>query len=245
MRPHKLTLFDLDHTLLGGDSDVLWCDFLMARGVLDRTSFGPRNAEMERAYKAGTVSTQDFCDFYVATLAGRPRAAWEPLRREFMDNWIAPRIPAAARALVNRHNAAGDLVVLTTATNRFITELTAAHLGIAHLIATECEPGLVDGQPGFSGRTTGEINMREGKVVRLHAWLQRQRIDLQECDSMAYSDSMNDLPLLEAVRHPVVVDPDARLAAIAAERGWPRLSLHGSGGVEASDSASADAFISR
>ena len=227
MRPQKLTLFDLDHTLLGGDSDVLWCEFLMARGVLDRHGFEATNTEMARAYQAGTVSTQAFCSFYIATLAGRSRAAWEPLRRDFLDDWIAPRIPAAARALVAGHSTAGDLVVMTTATNRFITELTAAHLGIAHLIATECEAVDIDGQPGFSGRSSGQVNMREGKVLRLHAWLQTRGIELQACDSTAYSDSMNDLPLLEAVRHPVVVDPDPRLAQLAVARGWPSLSLHG------------------
>ena len=227
MRPLRLTLFDLDHTLLGGDSDVLWCEFLMKRGVLDRDSFEATNTEMARAYQAGTVSPQTFCNFYVSTLAGRCRVAWEPLRREFLDAWIAPRIPAAARALVDHHRAAGDLLVMTTATNRFITELTAAHLGIAHLIATECELIAGNDGPAFSGRTSGQVNMREGKVLRLHAWLQTRRLELHECDSTAYSDSMNDLPLLEAVRHPVVVDADDRLAAIAAERGWTCLSLHG------------------
>lgn len=221
----KLTLFDLDHTLLDGDSDVLWCDFLMDAGVLDRGEFAARNADMERQYQAGTVSPQDFCAFYVSTLAARSRAAWQPLRRRFLDEVVAPRIPEAAFALVQRHHDAGDLVVLTTATNRFITELTAAHLGIAHLIATECETAGVGDGAGFTGRPTGTLNMREGKVTRLHDWLAARRIVLHECESTAYSDSYNDLALLSAVRRPVAVNPDARLAAVAADRGWPVISL--------------------
>ena len=124
--------------------------------------------------------------------------------------------------LVERHRSAGDLVVLTTATNRFITELTAAHLGLPHLIATECEVG-ADGC--FTGRIAGTLNMREGKVTRLHEWLATQRIDVRDCETTFYSDSINDLPLLLAVRKPVAVNPDMRLAAEAAERGWPVLNL--------------------
>ena len=221
-RPLPLTLFDLDHTLLDGDSDVLWCDFLLQRGELDRAAFEPRNQQMEREYRAGSVSPQVFCEFYVSTLAGRTRSQWEPLRRAFLDDVIAPRIGRAAHALVERHRGAGELVVLTTATNRFITELTAAHLGLPHLIATECETA-ADGR--FTGRIAGTLNMREGKVTRLQRWLSARRIDLRDCDTTFYSDSINDLPLLEAVRKPVAVNPDLRLAAEAAERGWTVLDL--------------------
>ena len=221
-RPLLLTLFDLDHTLLDGDSDVLWCEFLMQRGELDRAQFEPRNQRMERDYNAGTVSPQAFCDFYVSTLAGRSRQQWEPLRREFLEQVIAPRIGHAAQGLVERHRSSGELVVMTTATNRFITELTAAHLGLPHLIATECEIG-ADGR--FTGRTSGTLNMRDGKVTRLHEWLAAQRIDVRDCETTFYSDSINDLPLLQAVRKPVAVNPDMRLAAEAAERGWLVLSL--------------------
>jgi len=219
----RLTLFDLDHTLLGGDSDVLWCDFLMKRGVLDRAVFEPRNRRMAADYQAGSVGSREFCEFYVGTLAGRTRGEWEPFRCAFLDTVVAPRIPRAAHDLVARHRDCGDLLVLTTATNRFITECTAALLGIVHLIATECE---LDSAGRFTGRTTGTLNMREGKVARLREWLAEQRIDLHECESTLYSDSINDLPLLQAVHRPHLVDPDARLAAIGAERGWPTLSLH-------------------
>ncbi|MBC7436351.1 MAG: haloacid dehalogenase-like hydrolase, partial [Bdellovibrionales bacterium] len=139
----KLTLFDLDHTLLSGDSDVLWCEFLISKGVLDRASFEPRNADMEARYKAGTAGVQELADFYVGMLAGRTPAQWEPLRQEFLATVIAPRLSQAAQDLVDQHLDAGELVVMTTATNRFITELTAMYLGIEHLLATE--PELVDG----------------------------------------------------------------------------------------------------
>ena len=218
----KLALFDLDHTLLSGDSDVLWCDFLMDQGVLDRAEFAARNEDMETRYKAGTVGVQEFADFYVGTLAGRAPAQWEPLRQAFLAEWIVPRIPPAAIALVNQHLDADDLVVLTTATNRFITELTALYLGIEHLIATDCELGS-DGT--FTGRTQGTLNMREGKVTRLHEWLHARGHALAQLDSTAYSDSINDLPLLSAVNHPVAVDPDPKLASQAAERGWPVVRL--------------------
>jgi HAD superfamily hydrolase (TIGR01490 family) len=221
-RSLPLTLFDLDHTLLDGDTDVLWCDFLLARGALDRATFEAGNVRMEREYQAGTVSPHAFCEFYVSTLAGRTREQWEPLRREFLDTVIAPRIGRAAHELVARHRDAGELVVLTTATNRFLTELTAVHLGLPHLIATECE---LDADGCFTGRIAGELNMREGKVVRLHAWLAQQRLQLHDCESTFYSDSINDLPLLSAVRRPVAVNPDMRLAAVAAEHGWPVMQL--------------------
>ena len=219
----KLALFDLDHTLLDGDSDVLWCDFLIERGALDRATFGARNAQMALDYRAGSISTQAFCDFYVSTLAARTRREWEPLRSEFLAEVVAPRIGVSARKLVQRHVDAGDLVLLTTATNRFITELTAIHLDIEHLIATECE---LDAAGNFSGRTIGTLNIREGKVERLNAWLQSRGIDWQDCDATFFSDSINDLPLLSAVQHAVAVNPDARLAAVAAQRGWPTIRLH-------------------
>lgn len=217
----RLTLFDLDHTLLDGDSDVLWCDFLMDEGLLDRTEFAPRNADMEARYRAGSVGTQEFADFYVSTLAGRSPAGWEPLRQRFLREVVVPRIPEAALELVRKHVHDDELVAVTTATNRFITELTAAHFGVRHLLATETEVI----EDAFTGRTLGTLNMREGKVERLHAWLSQIACRLADFRSTAYSDSINDLPLLEAVEKAVAVDPDARLEAIARERGWRVLSL--------------------
>jgi len=218
----RLTLFDLDHTLLDGDSDALWCEFLMDQGLLDRAGFAERNAAMERDYAAGTVSVQAFSSFYVGTLAGRSPAQWQPWRERFLHEVVAPRLPRASHALVAGHRRAGDLVVLSTATNRYLTELSAAQLGIEHVIATECEIG-ADGC--FSGRTRGTLNMREGKIERLHAWLADRHTTLDAFDSSFYSDSINDLPLLRCVQRPVAVDPDARLEALARELGWPVLQL--------------------
>ncbi len=218
----RLTLFDLDHTLLDGDSDQLWCEFLMGRGVLPREPFETLNRDMARDYGLGQASAQAFCDFYIGTLAGRSATEWQALRRDYIDQRIVPRIPAAAVALVAQHRDAGDMVVLTTATCRFLSELTAVHLGISQLIATECE---LDAQGRFSGRSRGVLNMREGKVQRLHDWLATQMLELADCDSTLYSDSINDLPLLRRVRRPVVVDPDALLAQEARERGWPMITL--------------------
>ena len=221
MPPPRLALFDLDHTLLHGDSDVLWCDFLVAQGVLQRASFAARNADMEARYRAGTVDAAAFAAFYLGTLAGRSAADWAPLRRRFIADVVVPRIPHAALALVRGHLAAGDLVVMTTATNRFLTEPTAAHFGIPHLLATE--PEMLEGV--FTGRATGTLNMREGKVARLQAFLAERALALEGVHSTFYSDSVNDLPLLQAVTEPVAVDADAQLAAIARQRGWRSLAL--------------------
>ena len=218
----RLVVFDLDHTLLSGDSDVLWCDFLLARGELDRAAFAARNAEVERRYRAGEITAQAFTEFYLSTLAGRARAALASLREDFMREAIVPRIPASARALVETHRRAGDLLVLSTATNRFLVELTARDLGFEHLIATE--PEVLGG--AFSGRATGVLNMREGKPRRLRDWLAgRGLADSALADASAYSDSINDLPLLQAVGRPVAVDPDAKLLAHALARGWRVMRL--------------------
>lgn len=214
----KLVLFDLDHTLLDGDSDVLWCEFLMDRGLLERAVFEPRNRQMEADYQAGTVSVQAFCEFYVGTLAGRSPAEWQPLREAFLHERIAPRLLVAGRECIEAHRRVGDQIVLTTATNRFITELTAQALGIEHLLATECELG-ADGR--FTGAVAGTLNMREGKVARLREWLATQGRTLEGEESVFYSDSINDLALLSVARQAVVVDPDQRLAAEAQVRRWP------------------------
>ena len=220
----RLALFDLDNTLLTGDSDELWCAFLMDEGLLDRPEFAPRNADVARRYAEGSVGTQEFCDFYAATLAGRTLAEWRPWCERFMNEVVAPRIPASARALVESHRARGDRLVLTTATNRVLTELTAQHLRIDELLATEVE--VSDADQRCTGRTRGVLNMREGKVARLHTWLQREGLPPSAlAQAVFYSDSINDLPLLTAVGEPVVVDPDPRLRAQALARRWPIIEL--------------------
>jgi HAD superfamily hydrolase (TIGR01490 family) len=232
-----LVLFDLDHTLLDGDTDVLWCEFLMREGLLDRARFEPRNADMERRYRAGDVSAEAFCGFYVSTLAGRSLAQWQPVLDRFVAREVVPRLKPAGLACLRRHLQRRDEVVLTTATNRVLTEPTARHLGIEHLIATEVEgatePASGDGLQPLPGRTTGVLNMRAGKVTRLQRWLaDRQehadrhgRLASPETlrDAWFFSDSINDLPLLEAVGQPLVVDPDPTLRQAAAARGWPVL----------------------
>lgn len=218
----NFVFFDLDHTLLDGDSDVLWIEFLLAEGWSTNPTLGEQNKEVARRYKAATIDPQEFTDFYVGTLVGRSPEAWEPIRQHFYDSLIAPKVSAAAKAIVAQHQSAGHTVVLTSATNTFLTELTAKGLGISHLLGSV--PERVDGQ--FTGTTTGTLNMRAGKVVRIKAWLADQGLRLEDLNSYAYSDSMNDLPLLEAVNHAVVVHPDAQLASIAQQRGWPSLSLY-------------------
>ena len=216
-----LAIFDLDHTLLSGDSDVLWCDFLVRHG-LAAPDQQARNQALDAAYRDGSVSVAAYCDFHAALLAGHTPAHWAPWCERFLHEAVLPRIPAAARTLVERHRSAGHRLLMSTATNRAISERTARALGFEHLIATELE--LVDGR--YSGRTTGTPNMRDGKVARLHDWLAARGESatlLQQAHF--YSDSANDLPLLRAVGLPVVVDPDPRLLAEATACAWPVLRL--------------------
>ena len=194
----------------------------MQQGVLDRVEFEPRNADMARRYADASVSVQYFCKFDVGTLAGRSPAQWQPLCDKFLSDIIAPRIPASAHALVDRHRQQGHTLVLTTATNRVITAMTASFLCIENLIATDValEGGVC------TGRTSGTLNMREGKVVRLRDWLTEQALSpALLAGATLYSDSSNDLLLLAAVGEPVAVDPDARLLAHAHSAGWRVLNL--------------------
>jgi len=215
----RLALFDLDHTLLDGDSDQLWCDFLIDKGLLDKAIFSAKNEAMARDYKTGAVNVQVFCEFYIGTLTLKAPADWEVIRQEFLSTWIAPRLCAGGKAQIKTHQANGDRVVMTTATNRFITELTAQHLGVQDLIATDAEiqKGL------FTGKTAGVLNMREGKVTRLKMWCKAQALDWAQLETWGYSDSINDLPLLEAVTHATVTQGDVKLRAEATKRGWPQI----------------------
>lgn len=218
----KLAIFDLDGTLLDGDSDELWCDFLIAEGLLERERFKRLNAELARDYQAGTVSAQAFYDFHLGLLAGRTPAQWQPLCRRFVREAVLPRVFTGAAALLQSHRQAGDLLLLSTATNRAITALTAQALGFEHLLATECA---LDEQGCFNGHACGVLNMREGKVTRLRQWLADRGQTLDGQPSCFYSDSINDRPLLEQVSEPIVTHADARLARLAAQRGWRTLSL--------------------
>jgi len=221
----RLALFDLDGTLLAGDTDVLWCEFLIDEGVLDRETFAAANRDVAERYARGEITPTEFAAFYAATLAGRSPGGWVPLRERFVATLIRPRIGAASFELVARCRDSGDRPVLTTATNRFLTAPIAALLGIADLVATDLE---VAATGEFTGRTTGIVNMREGKVARLAHWLAGEGLAASSLAATTfYSDSINDLPLLCAVGTPVVVDPDSRLQAEALRRGWRVISLVG------------------
>jgi len=219
----RLAFFDLDHTLLAGDSDVLWCEHLIGEGLLDRAEFEPRNRAMAERYARGEATPAEFCGFYAQTLAGAPSEAWLARRAHWFAQAIAPRLGNAARALVAEHRLRGDRVVLTTATSRWLVEPSAVELGIADLLATELEVG-ADGR--YTGRLDGTPNMRAGKLERVHAWLRHEGYGPQAlAEASFYSDSANDLPLLLEVGHPVAVDPDPLLAEHAREHGWRVIHL--------------------
>jgi len=218
----NLALFDLDNTLLSGDSDYEWGQFLIDRGVVDRDFYESRNRDFYEQYKAGTLDIHEFLAFALDPLARHTPQELAVWHDGFMAERIRPMIGRAARDLVAKHIDAGDLVAIVTATNAFVTTPIAREFGVPYLVATE--PEMVNGR--YTGRARGTPCFQAGKITRLDEWLaSRGRTLASFADSWFYSDSMNDLPLLERVRHPVVVDPDPRLAATAAERGWPVISL--------------------
>ncbi|HET9735791.1 MAG TPA: HAD family hydrolase [Burkholderiales bacterium] len=217
-----LCLFDLDNTLLAGDSDYEWGQFLVDRGVLAREEYEAQNAAFFEQYKDGTLDIHEYLGFALRPLAAHTAADLARWHAEFMRERILPMITPRARALVRRHMDAGELCAVVTATNSFVTAPIAKELGIPHLIATE--PESLGGR--FTGRVAGTPCFREGKIRRVDEWLAGLGRRLEDyAASSFYSDSHNDLPLLERVRRPVAVDPDAQLAAEAARRGWPVISL--------------------
>jgi HAD superfamily hydrolase (TIGR01490 family) len=216
----KLALFDLDNTLLAGDSDFEWAQFLIEQGVLDREVYEARNQEFYDQYKAGTLDIYQFLDFQLKPLSRHPRPVLDAWHREFMQQKILPIVRDSARALVERHR--GDLCAVITATNSFVTAPIVREFGIDHLIATEPE----EQEGEFTGQVTDIPCFREGKVQRLEAWLESQGRSLQSFEqSWFYSDSLNDLPLLTRVTHPVAVDPDDTLRKHAETHGWPVITL--------------------
>ena len=216
----RLVLFDLDNTLLAGDSDFEWAQFLIEQGVLDREVYEVRNQRFFDEYKAGTLDIRAFLDFQLKPLSRHPRAQLEAWHREYMALKIRPMVRAKARALVERHR--GDLRVVITATNSFVTAPIAREFGIAELIATE--PEQRDGE--FTGGVSGIPCFREGKVARLDAWLAGRGASLASfAESWFYSDSHNDLALLGRVTRPVAVDPDPELRAHAERSGWTIIGL--------------------
>lgn len=218
----KLALFDLDNTLLNGDSDFEWSQFLIRIGVLDRELFEAKNLAFYEAYKAGTLNIQDFLDFQLKPLSRHARNTLDEWHRQFMRESVLPMITPQSRDLVESHRIAGDVCLIITATNSFVTAPIAREFGIEHLIATE--PEHKNGE--FTGRVAGEPSFREGKITRLNAWLNERGWTLDSfADSTFYSDSMNDLPLMCKVKHPVAANPDETLRAHAERHDWPIISL--------------------
>ncbi len=215
----SLAIFDLDNTLLGGDSDYLWGQFLVERGVVDGALYKRENDRFYREYGEGTLDILEFLRFALRPLRDNDPARLEQLREEYLAEKIDPIILPAGRELIARHREAGDTLMIITATNAFVTAPIAERLGIEHLIATV--PEQIDGR--YTGEVAGEPSYREGKVNRLNAWLQEHGETLD--GSSFYSDSHNDIPLLERVSKPVAVDPDDLLTAHATAQGWPIISL--------------------
>jgi HAD superfamily hydrolase (TIGR01490 family) len=218
----NLALFDLDNTLLAGDSDYEWGQFLVDRGVLDREAYEAQNKAYYDQYVAGTLDIHEYLGFALRPLANHTGEELTRWRAEFMRSRISPMIGTPARDLVRGHIEAGDLCAIITATNSFVTRPIALEFGVQHLVATE--PETLDGR--FTGRVAGTPCFREGKIQRLEEWLAEQGRALSEfARSTFYSDSHNDMPLLERVGLPVAVDPDPQLTAEARRRGWAVISL--------------------
>ena len=221
----QLALFDLDNTLLAGDSDFEWAQFLIKKGVVDPELQAAKNAEFYTDYKAGTLDIHAFLDFQLAPLARHPRAQLDAWHREFMADHIRPIMLANARTLVQRHLALGHLCAIVTATNAFVTGAIAREFGMSHLIATI--PGCaISGSGQFTGKPVGTPSFQRGKIERVETWL--ESLGLWQgsfAQRWFYSDSHNDLPLLEWSTRPVAVDADDTLSAQAAASGWPIISL--------------------
>jgi HAD superfamily hydrolase (TIGR01490 family) len=218
----RLALFDLDNTLLACDSDYEWGQFLVDRGILDRDQYEAQNRTYYEQYVAGTLDIHEYLGFALRPLAAHAPADLDRWHGDFMRSRILPSITREARALVDGHRRGGDLCAIITATNSFVTAPIAREFGVEHLVATE--PEMREGR--FTGRVAGTPCFREGKITRLGEWLAalgRRTTDFAE--RWCYSDSHNDLPLLELATRPVVVDPDERLGAEARRRGWPIISL--------------------
>ena len=219
----KLALFDLDHTLLPLDSDYEWGQFLVRTGAVEALAFKRANDAFYAQYQAGTLDPVDYLGFALGTLARFPRLELDAMHRQFMCEVITPAILPQARALLQQHQDNGDLVVIITATNRFVTAPIAAALKVEHLIAALPEQ---DGSGRLTGKLIGNPTSGAGKVDHTHAWLASRGTPLASFESSHfYSDSHNDLPLLSIVTHPIATNPDATLARHAARLGWTSLQL--------------------
>ncbi|WP_153160927.1 HAD family phosphatase [Zoogloea sp. 1C4] len=218
----ELVLFDLDNTLLAGDSDFEWAQFLISKGVLDKEVYEARNQQFYDQYKAGTLDIFEFLDFQLKPLARHSRAQLDAWHQEFMDTRVRPMMTPKAQALVKQHLDSGAVVAIVTATNSFVTGPIARAFGIPHLVATI--PAQEDG--AFTGKPRGTPAFKAGKIERVEAWLESLGLCWESfAKSSFYSDSHNDLPLMNKVGNPVAVDPDDTLRAHAGNHGWPVISL--------------------
>jgi len=222
----NITLFDLDHTLLPLDSDYSWGEFTTQIGWTDPVQFKARNDEFFAQYKKGELKISEYVRFATQAIKDQGAAKSTAAHADFMKTVIQPAIKQAATDLIAKHRAAGDRIIIVTATNEFVTRPIATAFGIDELIAVQLEK---DESVGGTGWITGEIkgvpSAHEGKVTRVEAWLAAKNLSWQDVHTTFYTDSINDMALLERVNVPVATNPDARLRAVATERGWRILEL--------------------
>jgi HAD superfamily hydrolase (TIGR01490 family) len=218
----NLALFDLDNTLLAGDSDYSWSLFLIEQGLLDASSHRARNEQFYQDYKNGNLDIYKFLEFQLKPLSQHSVAFLDTLHLKFMQEVIRPMMTTKAQDLVNKHQAAGDLCLIITATNSFVTRPIAEAYGIEHLIGTD--PEMIDGR--YTGGVSGVPSFQAGKVTRINQWLAERQQQLSDFEtSYFYSDSHNDLPLMKLVTNPVAVDADETLTEYAKAQHWPNISL--------------------
>jgi HAD superfamily hydrolase (TIGR01490 family) len=215
----RLAIFDLDNTLIAGDSDHSWGEFLVQKNLVDAAVYAAANDRFYQQYKAATLDIQEYLTFSLAPLTRYSLDELAALHQEFMRDHIQPMMLPKAKALLQKHRAQGDYLLIITATNSFVTHPIAQYLGVDDILASDAE--IVNGR--YTGKGAGTPCFQAGKVTRLQAWLQARNYDLD--DAYFYSDSINDLPLLEQVPNPVAVDADERLSQLAQARGWQQLSL--------------------
>jgi HAD superfamily hydrolase (TIGR01490 family) len=217
--PVRLAIFDLDNTLLAGDSDHSWGQFLVAKKLVDAETYARENDRFYQQYKAATLDIQEYLGFSLAPLTRYSMEELATLHNEFMRDYIEPMMLPKALSLLQQHRMQGDYLLIITATNSFVTHPIAKRLKVDDILASDAE--VINNR--YTGKGTGTACFQKGKVVRLQKWLKEKNFTLD--DAYFYSDSINDLPLLEQVPNPIAVDPDERLQNIANERGWKIISL--------------------